>query len=246
MSSGCDDMNDAVSETTQSAEQPPRFQFALWQLLAGSILVGAGVVYSPVWTLVIVLMGTFTVMMLYGPQRWRDYAILSTMVIPLFMIVLGTLTTTRRKGPVRMRREAMMMNAIEAALARYHIEYSAYPPDNLPNASGAESLAHFLCDPLQKGGIQNDPFMEPGDIKRDTDGNGTPELKTVWGHDYIYVLRSDGKALAIDRGPDGFLGGTVTHEKGFVPDGSDANSDGVADDKDNLYSSPVVLTKGGL
>jgi hypothetical protein len=95
--------------------------------------------------------------------------------------------------------------------------------------------------------MQNDPYLQPPvEFIRDFDGNGVPELKTVSGHDYVYILRSNGEPLVIDRGPDGLLGGSINVVKGFVPDGSDANGDGVADDKDNLYSSPVVPIGGGL
>jgi hypothetical protein len=226
-----------LSETEGSSVSPPRFQFALWQLMAGTILVGGGVVYSPIGTLVLVGIGLYIGFTVYGPRPWKEIAIVFAIGFPLFMVIIGVFSSKARRGPVRLRPAALFIDGIEAALARYHVDYGAYPPDILPNASGAESLAHYLCESLQKDGIQSDPFLQyPSEFKRDSDGNGVPELKTVWGHDYIYALRSNGKPLVIDRGPDGLPGGTINFEKGFVPDRSDANGDGVADDKDNLYS----------
>jgi hypothetical protein len=221
-------MNEIMSETERVDVKPPKFQFSLWQLLFGSVCVGAGVVYSPIGTLWVVGLGSLYVFLFFGPQPWRNYAILGLLGFLVFIMATPVLTVSR--GPRRQRVALQMMNAITMALQKYHDDFVAYPPDNFPSSNSSEALYHFLCTRLQSGEMRYGPYIENVQSV-DSDGNGLPETNTVFGGNYLYVLRSDGKPLVIDCGPDRLLGGTINAQNGFVPDGT-------GDDKDNIYSTP--------
>jgi hypothetical protein len=239
--SGCDDMNDAVSETTQPGDSPPRFQFALWQLLTGSICVGAGVVYSPIGTLLFLLATGMIAASLY--IKFRSFLVVSALWLLLAVVLIPMLSPRGRRSRVRVAK--YQLDAIAMALEKYRDDFREYPPDNFNLSNGSELLHHYLCRGVQIGQMHYGPYLENIQTS-DLDGNGILELNTTWGHRYIYILRSDGKAQVINPGKDGLPGGTINSEKGFVPDGSDANRDGDPDDKDNLYSIPVVPAGGGL
>jgi hypothetical protein len=138
------------------------------------------------------------------------------------------------------------MEAISIALERYQADFKSYPPEHYRRTGSAESLAHYLCEQLSKDTKNYSPYMalHPDRLK-DSDGDGQMELLNLWDSRYLYKLTHDGSPLVIDPGKDGLLGGIFSKETGFVPDESDANGDGVADDRDNIYSSPVPV-RGGL
>jgi type II secretory pathway pseudopilin PulG len=231
-------MNPPAADASQSAQPPRWFQISIMRLLFLLIVIGGGILFWPVSPVIAVVL--FLPALVF--KAWTKRIVASLILLLLIVVAISNLPQFKA---ARITRAKSNLSLIMAALETYRKDFGAYPPETFSASNGSEVLHHYLCRRMQAGEIHYGPYIE-NVAAGDLDGNGIPELNTIWGRDYIYVALADGTIWVIDRGPDGFLGGTVSPEKGFVPDGSDANGDGVTDDRDNIFAFPVAPTGGGL
>jgi hypothetical protein len=130
------------------------------------------------------------------------------------------------------------ISALGSALERYRLEFGHYPPDVVPGLNGSEILHEYLCCTIRDNqGTVHGPFLAWDKSRIVSGANGTSQIVSPFLGTYVYkIVGAKGleQPLIIDSGPDKLLGGTIDPQKGFVPDNSDANHDGVPDDKDNI------------
>lgn len=124
-----------------------------------------------------------------------------------------------------------MVMALKMALLKYETDYNAYPPvGSFTNSSAAlhDALTQRTADPyihlnaghfLSKSGTETVLVSKAGDPI-----HYAPFQNSEGKHGYMLVF----------PGKDRLLGGTLSAEKGFVPDNSDANGDGLLDHLDNI------------
>ena len=169
---------------------------------------------------------------------------LRTLII--FVLILGPIVAiTWAILSIKPRRSARFNLArynlyyLNAALERYKTDFAQFPPENVHGKTTDEILNLYLGSTLKnKSGNQFGPYLdEHKSYFQKNDQTRRLEIITPWGIPYVYkIIRVNGEdfPLIIDPGPDKLLGGTIDPEKGFVPDNSDANHDGVPDYQDNI------------
>jgi hypothetical protein len=219
----------------------PRFRFSLRRLMVFSICTGAGMVYSPLVTLFILVVFVLPAIVL---KSWIESTVVS---LTLFFLIGLLMPVFSRSGPSRIRVAHKHVELIAIALERYYADFRAYPPEDPRSSDSSELLVKLLLEPVVANGREYGPYilMSPSQIS-DANGDGNPELFSSYGGKYFYGLKDDGSFVIVDPGKDRLLGGSFSKQHGFVSDSRDVNGDGVSDHSDNLYSTPVVPAGGGL
>lgn len=174
---------------------------------------------------------------------------LCTLVVAVVLmgIVVGLALKLNTPHIDTIQRDATFrLKEIRAALSAYSEYFKDYPPDNLPNGNGSEILYLYLGTALPGQGQTYGPFAMFSSSLIKTMPSGKREILSPFGSRYSYKLLLDAKGkrrgyIVVDPGADGLLGGTLDAIQGFRPDNSDANKDGVPDDKDNIYATPELL-----
>jgi hypothetical protein len=212
--------------------EPPckPFQFSLQRLMVFSICTGAGIVYSPLLTIIVLIVIVIPAVFIKSWIEWLVVLGVFGFLIALLMPLTSGCGCRRKRSEVRI---------LSMALEHYHSDFAAYPPEDIRSLDSSESLVKYLIQPVQTKNRSWGPYIEmpPSQIK-DSNGDGKPELFSRSGAKFFYRTTDSGKFTVIDPGKDGLIGGTFTKAAGFVPNSRDANGDGVADDKDNIYSNP--------
>jgi hypothetical protein len=218
-----------MDDTAERTAPQHRFQFSLRTLLllvfAAGIYIGY-LIYFPDTTARL----TFAALVVFGAASGNRYALVT---IALLVILGVTLPLFSTHGPRKPNRDRQQLQAIAMALSKYHDDFAAYPPAN-SNLNGSQILYRSLAVTHSAQNQGFGPYL--------MDNWTQPEILSPRGNVYVYVLRKnsagDFEPLIIDPSPDKLLGGSLDAGGHFIPDGSDANKDGVPDDRDNLYSLP--------
>ncbi len=128
-----------------------------------------------------------------------------------------------------------MLKNLAMMIDAYHVEHGAYPPDTNSNMGSSETLYYYLC-------VQQRAANENIYPAFDANANGLMEFVSQCQRILLYARLKEGNRegyVLIDPGQDGLLGGIIDPQRGFISDGSDANRDGIPDDKDNLIESSL-------
>jgi len=165
-------------------------------------------------------------------------------VIGIITLLMGMLITgiiiakrTAEDRAADMQLKTMIMNATQ-----YTADWNEFPPFdptvNNSNRRGSELLYEYLCVPHPIGERKVGGGMSTNDTNVQRGTGMEPALISPLHGFYTYGFEGRGERriqwVLVDSGRDKLLGGTMSAEKGFVPDNSDANGDGKADHLDNL------------
>jgi prepilin-type N-terminal cleavage/methylation domain-containing protein len=169
-------------------------------------------------------------------------------IIGLLMgILLPVLSTARKRSREAAAKHAM--DAIAMAMEKYRDDFRAYPPDDqfgppTSDPSGSEALGHFLCKRFPWGETHYGPYLENVENRlRDPSKTGNKQLLSPNGGNYRYIKIEDTdgvkrRYMCVEAGLDQKWGGDMDPTVGWLSSGQDVNSDGEADDVDNIFSSP--------
>lgn len=148
------------------------------------------------------------------------------------MLFVGLLFHNSFVGGPRYSKKKSAQAQIEKfaiALVMYEGQFREYPPNTL-NGNSAADLFQAI-DKSKKAQLFESEIVRKGSVA---------ELISPWGFPLHYQRTVDAQGRAgfvvIATGADGLLGGTLSEDKGFVPDNSDANGDGAFDHEDNIVS----------
>jgi hypothetical protein len=169
----------------------------------------------------------------FSPKTVRAL-LLTALFIMVFGLILAAIPVSKMIGKQTLSSRStaakLQLGMIAIALARYEADFRALPP--VDPSLGGTHLEKFLCARIQNQSTFYGPYLILPSGK----------FASPLGAAYFYVVRLDAtgkpEALIIDPGLDGLLGGKIDANGHFVPDGGDADKDGVPDDQDNLYSLP--------
>jgi hypothetical protein len=211
---------DWVTVATGISKMADRFQIGLKELillmLLASVVVGIGVKY-PRGTILTVGGAATAIAVIVLLRRGQRLAATVVAILPLLWGPLVEMKFHTRT-PHRWLRAKVEVKKLSIAVEVYKLNLGAFPPDSLIDPSGAQ----FSTSLLRIGVSKNDvPSLSP------------------YNAGYSFVEMNPGQQDSFDPGPDKLLGGTLDPQKGFVPDGSDANRDGVPDDQDNIRSDQL-------
>jgi hypothetical protein len=195
-----------------------RFQFGLKQLIlvtiSASIGIGIAIRNPDVRGAVVVLLIIWLLLSICLRHYPKTTIVLVVLIgLSFYRVITRTYISTRAD---RARRDLKLLGMLSES---YQVGFGRFPPDSIADSTGNEYFAA-----LQRNSrfSKNDP------------------RQSCWGGRYSFVVvnpeEPEAFCLIIDPGPDKLLGGTLDPQKGFVPDGSDANSDGKPDDQDNIRS----------
>ncbi len=192
-------------------------------------------------------------------QPWRCHCILSSMesreppkrmqfsltALLISVICIGAVIGLIIKLPRMLRRSHMqtasrrLIDDISISLEKYRADQGGYPPDTIPStsSSGSDILFKYLW---QSKNAMMKRYWYPPHFHFLPDEVGQ-KMRTAYGSSYEYriLVDKEGKEygfILVDPGPDQLLGGRLEAGKGFVPNNSDENGDGVPDHNDNLIA----------
>ncbi|MCY3017616.1 MAG: prepilin-type N-terminal cleavage/methylation domain-containing protein [Planctomycetota bacterium] len=197
--------------------------------------------------------------------RHRGFTVLELIVVVAIIgILAGLLLPVLSKARIIAHKKAAesTMHAIVMAFEKYRDDYNAYPDydkcGDTPvsgDQAGSEVIAYYLCTRFKWGEMHYGPYLDNVNLNnlKDTNGNGIKEFLSPLVREqarkpdmaqglYRYMLLKDpeGKRppqfILVDAGEDGYFGGTLDAQQGFVRDGTDANNDGTPDDQDDIFS----------
>jgi hypothetical protein len=198
-----------------------RFQFGLRQLIlvtiSASIGIGIGIRNPDArWAVVALLVIGFLASV--GVRHYPR----TTIVLIVVVVFLAYRQSTIVRIDTRAARARSDLKNLVIMSGLYQTEFGRFPADSIADCRGTAFLSALMPD--------------------NTYSRNGPQ-RSLWGGAYSFVVINPGQpeayCLIIDPGPDKLLGGTLDPQKGFVPDGSDANRDGIPDDKDNIRSDQL-------
>jgi prepilin-type N-terminal cleavage/methylation domain-containing protein len=179
-------------------------------------------------------------------SRRSGFTLIELLVVVLIIgILMALLLPALGKARAASRRSAAKatMHTIAMALEKYREDFKYYPPDDklgttpigpLQADTGSKVLAYYLCQRFADGEMHFGPYVDLSSARL-VDGD---KMVSPLGGFYRYKIFTDSAGLpqsytVVDPGEDRLLGLNDM----LQPDNSDANGDGVPDDRDNIYSS---------
>ena len=184
--------------------------------------------------------------MLRNTSRRPGFTLIELLVVVCVIgILIALLLPALAKARAASRRNAAKatMSTIAMALEKYRDDFKYYPPEDklgaaslsptLPD-SGSKVLAYYLCQKFTDGEMHFGPYL---DLSTARLKDGDKVISPLSGF-YRYKIFADANGTpqsyqVVDSGEDRLLG----LDANLQPDNSDANGDGIPDDKDNIYSS---------
>lgn len=221
-----------MEEISPQTPQSKRFQLSLKALFAAmvgaSIYVGV-LIAQPQLTGALTLAFLLIVCLALCFLKGFYWLGMSLMVFVGFIFLSATTTIGSATVCPKTRFARGQVEKSIIALVRYEIMFRDFPPNSvngnssvdLYEAVGKSHVAAFDSSELQPSGARTaivSPWGFPLHYQRTVDANGRAGC------------------IVIATGADGLLGGTLSEDKGFVPDNSDANGDGTPDHADNIIS----------
>ncbi|MCW8128792.1 MAG: hypothetical protein KIS92_00275 [Planctomycetota bacterium] len=143
------------------------------------------------------------------PQGFHKTLVLRLIAVFLLVVALAMLFPiiggSRGPRPRVQSQTRTLQKSLETACEAYHLDFGAYPPDEIVaqgiRLKSSEALLHFLTTAFRKHPQAKEvqasedygPYIDVSQIPlKDLDDNGAPEIIDEWGQAILYDEASNG------------------------------------------------------